>query len=148
MDYFPSHLSARSVGQRLIDVLAASEAVRASVAYATALGTAVNVAVVDVSGVMVAFLRMPGAPLHSIDIAIDKAYTSASFGFPTKAWMGAIGHDEGMKLGFSAQPRLIVFGGGLPVGQGDWLGGIGVSGASEAEDEECARAGLAAIGLA
>jgi len=36
----------------------------------------------------------------------------------------------------------------LPVGEGDWLGGIGVSGASEAEDEACARAGLAAIGLA
>ncbi|QLD50982.1 heme-binding protein, partial [Paraburkholderia fungorum] len=30
-----------------------------------------------------AFLRMPGAPLHSIDIAIDKAYTAASFGLPT-----------------------------------------------------------------
>ena len=99
-------------------------------------------------GNLMAFLRMPGAFIHSIDIAIDKAFTSASFGFPTKAWMGAIGHDEGMKLGFSARPRLIVFGGGLPVGSGDWLGGIGVSGASEAQDEECARAGLAAIGLA
>ncbi|HEX5698032.1 MAG TPA: heme-binding protein, partial [Rhodoferax sp.] len=61
MDYFPSPPSARSVGQRLIDVLAASDAVRSSVAYATALGTAVNVAVVDVSGALVAFLRMPGA---------------------------------------------------------------------------------------
>ena len=57
-----------------------------------------------------------------------------------------------MKLGFSAQPRLIVFGGGLPIrldaDSKDWLGGIGVSGASDAQDEECARAGLAAIGLA
>jgi uncharacterized protein GlcG (DUF336 family) len=126
---------------------AASAACSAAVAYATAKGWKINVAVVDRGGNLMAFLRMPGAFLHSIDIAIDKAYTSASFGFPTKAWMGAIGHDEGMKLGFSAQPRLIVFGGGLPVGSGDWLGGIGVSGASEAEDEECARAGLAAIGL-
>ena len=97
-----------------------------------------------------AFLRQPGAFIHSIQIAIDKAYTSASFGFPTKAWMGAIGHDDGMKLGFANQPRLIVFGGGVPVpgDGGEWIGGIGVSGASEAEDEECARAGLAAIGLA
>lgn len=91
---------------------------------------------------------MPGAFIHSINIAIDKAYTSASFGFSTKAWMKAIGHDEGMKLGFSAQPRLIVFGGGLPIGKGEWIGGIGVSGASEEQDEECARAGLAAIDLA
>ena len=96
------------------------------------------------------FLRMPGAFLHSIDIAIDKAYTAASFGFPTKDWMAAVGHDDGMKFGFSAQPRLIVFGGGLPlrVGDGEWIGGIGVSGASEAQDEECARAGMQAIGLA
>ncbi len=127
---------------------AASAACAAAVAYATEKGWKINVAVVDRGGNLMAFLRMPGAFIHSIDIAIDKAYTSASFGFPTKAWMGAIGHDDGMKLGFSAQPRLIVFGGGLPMGEGDWIGGIGVSGASEAQDEECARAGLKAIGLA
>ena len=107
-----------------------------------AKGWRINVGVVDRGGNLMAFLRMPGAFLHSIDIAIDKAYTAASFGFPTKQWMGAIGHDEGMKLGFSAQPRLIVFGGGLPIRVGaDWIGGIGVSGASEAEDEECAASG-------
>jgi uncharacterized protein GlcG (DUF336 family) len=137
-----------AITQPGITAEAAAAACSAAVAYATAKGWKINVAVCDRGGNLMAFLRMPGAFIHSIDIAIDKAYTSASFGFPTKAWMGAIGHDDGMKLGFSAQPRLIVFGGGLPIGSGDWLGGIGVSGASEAEDEECARAGLAAIGLA
>lgn len=128
---------------------AASAACAAAVAFAVDKGWRINVAVVDRGGNLMAFLRQPGAFIHSIQIAIDKAYTAASFGFPTKAWMGAIGHDDGMKFGFSNQPRLIVFGGGLPVpGEGgEWLGGIGVSGASEAEDEECARAGLAAIGL-
>lgn len=132
-----------------ITTQAAAAACAAAVAYATSKGWSINVAVVDRGGNQMAFLRMPGAFIHSIGIAIDKAYTSASFGFPTKAWMKYIGHDEGMKLGFSAQPRLIVFGGGLPIpGEaGQWIGGIGVSGASEAEDEECARAGLAAIGL-
>jgi len=103
--------------------------------------------VVDRGGNLMAFLRMPGAFLHSIDIAIDKAYTAASFGFPTKQWMAAIGHDEGMKLGFSAQPRLIVFGGGLPIRVGaDWIGGIGVSGAPvPTADDACAKAGIAAI---
>ena len=136
-----------AVSQPGIAAEAAAAACSAAVAYATAKGWKINVAVVDRGGNLMAFLRMPGAFIHSIDIAIDKAYTSASFGFPTKAWMGAIGHDEGMKLGFSAQPRLIVFGGGLPIGSGEWIGGIGVSGASEAQDAECARAGLAAIGL-
>ena len=126
---------------------AAATAVQAAVAHAEAKGWKINAAVVDRGGNLMAFLRMPGAFLHSIEIAIDKAYTAASFGFSTKDWMPAIGHDEGMKFGFSARPRLIVFGGGLPIGQKDWIGGIGVSGASEAEDEECARAGLAAIGM-
>ncbi|MFT3850903.1 MAG: heme-binding protein [Propionivibrio sp.] len=131
-----------------ISAEAAATAVRAAVAHAEANGWKINAAVVDRGGNLMAFLRMPGAFVHSIEIAIDKAYTAASFGFSTKDWMPAIGHDEGMKLGFSARPRLIVFGGGLPIGQGDWIGGIGVSGASEAQDEECARAGLSAIGLA
>ena len=127
---------------------AASTAVQAAVRYAEEHGWKINVAVVDRGGNLMAFLRMPGAFIHSIDLAIDKAYTSASFGFPTKAWMGAIGHDDGMKFGFSNQPRLIVFGGGMPICIGDdWIGGIGVSGASESEDEECAKAGLQAIGL-
>ena len=130
---------------------AAATAVQAAVAHAEANGWKINAAVVDRGGNLMAFLRMPGAFIHSIEIAIDKAYTAASFGFSTKDWMPAIGHDEGMKFGFSARPRLIVFGGGLPIADketgGDWIGGIGVSGASEAQDEECARAGLAAIGM-
>ncbi len=134
-----------------ISVEAAATAVQAAVAHAEAKGWKINAAVVDRGGNLMAFLRMPGAFLHSIEIAIDKAYTAASFGFSTKNWMPAIGNDEGMKFGFSARPRLIVFGGGLPIAGketvGDWIGGIGVSGASEAQDEECARAGLAAIGM-
>jgi uncharacterized protein GlcG (DUF336 family) len=127
---------------------AASTAAQEAVRHAAQHGWRINVGVVDRGGNLMAFLRMPGAFLHSIDLAIDKAYTAASFGFPTKAWMGAVGHDEGMKLGFAARPRLVVFGGGLPIRTGqEWIGGIGVSGASEAEDEECARAGLRALGL-
>ncbi|OWW20262.1 GlcG/HbpS family heme-binding protein [Noviherbaspirillum denitrificans] len=129
---------------------AASAAAQAAVRHAEKNGWRINVAVVDRGGNLMSFLRMPGAFLHSINIAIDKAYTAAGFGFSTKDWMAAVGHDDGMKLGFSAQPRLIVFGGGLPMRVeegGEWIGGIGVSGASEAQDEECARAGIAAVGL-
>jgi uncharacterized protein GlcG (DUF336 family) len=127
---------------------AASTAAQAAVRHAEKNGWRINVGVVDRGGNLMAFLRMPGAFLHSIELAIDKAFTAASFGFPTRQWMAAVGHDEGMKLGFSARPRLVVFGGGLPIRVGDdWIGGIGVSGASEAEDEACAVAGLAALGL-
>jgi uncharacterized protein GlcG (DUF336 family) len=140
------------VNQAHISSEAAMLATQAAVRHAEQHGWCINAAVVDRGGNLMAFQRMSGAYLHSIDIAIDKAYTAASFGFSTKDWMAAIGHDDGMKFGFSAQPRLIVFGGGLPIraaGEGlEWCGGIGVSGASEEQDEACARAGLAAIGLA
>ena len=150
MTNFPSASNTRSVGQRLIDVLAASDAVRASVAYAQALGAAVNVAVVDVSGVQVAFLRMQGAPLHSIDIAIDKAYTAASFGLPTSKWHGALQeHSEAVREGLVLRARFVAFGGGLPILEnGQRIGGIGVSGGSEQQDEAIALAGLKAIGMA
>ena len=136
-----------AVTQQVISAAAVSVALEAAIAHAERIGVRINVAVADCGGNLAGFLRMPGAFLQSIDIAIDKAYTAAGFGFSTKDWMQLIGHDEGMKLGFSARPRLVVFGGGLPIRAGGVLiGGIGVSGASEAQDEECARAALDAIG--
>ena len=136
-----------AVTQNTISWEAAHAAVEAAVQEAQRLGVRINVAVADASGNLVAFLRMPGAFPQSIAIAIDKAYTAGGFGFPTGDWMKVVGDNEGMKLGFSAQPRLIVFGGGLPIRSGGaLLGGIGVSGASEEQDGICAQASLRAIG--
>ncbi|MCL2656276.1 MAG: heme-binding protein [Betaproteobacteria bacterium] len=136
-----------AVTQSTVSWQAAHAATEAAVRHAEKIGVKINVAVSDAAGNLVAFLRMPGAFPQSIQIALDKAYTAGGFGFPTADWMSMIGHSEAMKLGFSAQPRLIVFGGGLPIRVGGTLaGGIGVSGASEQQDEACARAGLAAIG--
>ncbi len=143
------HSSAISVSQSVISADAAHTALAAAVAHARELGIAINVAVTDSAGVLAGFLRMPGAFLHSIDIAIDKAYTSASFGFPTAMWKEILANDEILKIGLAERPRLVIFGGGLPiVADGVRIGGIGVSGGSAEQDEECARAGLNAIGLA
>jgi uncharacterized protein GlcG (DUF336 family) len=92
---------------------------------------------------------MPGAFLHSIDIAIDKAYTAAGFGLPTSTWTEALAtHSRAVREGIPLRPRMVCFGGGLPLrSEGQLIGGIGVSGGSEQEDETCARAGLHAIGL-
>ncbi|HPE62195.1 MAG TPA: heme-binding protein [Thiolinea sp.] len=142
-------MNAVSVTQTLIDCNAAATAVQAAVAEAARLGVKINVAVVDPSGTLMAFLRMPGAPLHSIDIAIDKAYTAVSFGLPTHLWADAFKeHSPAVQDGLSGRPRFVAFGGGLPmVYQGERIGGIGVSGASEAQDQQCAQAGLQAIGM-
>ncbi len=138
-----------SVATADIDTTAAHAAVAAAVEHARSLGIAINVAVVDGSGTLMAFLRMNGAFLHSIDIAIDKAYTAASFGFPTSKWGGVIGDDELLRMGLNQRARLVLFGGGLPITAGvHRIGGIGVSGGSAEQDEACATAGLAALGLA
>ena len=128
---------------------AAAAAVTAAVREAEAAGIRINVAVVDAGGNLAAFLRMPGAFLHSIDIAIDKAYTAAGFGLPTAAWEGALQtHSPAVREGIPRRPRIVCFGGGLPLRhEGQLLGGIGVSGGSEEQDEMCARAGLAALEL-
>jgi len=136
-----------SVSQPIISWEAAHHAVEAAIQKAISLDVKINVAVSDTSGNLVAFLRMPGAFPQSINIAIDKAYTAAGFGFPTADWMKRVGDNQAMKLGFAAQPRHIIFGGGLPVrSEGILIGGIGVSGASEEQDTLCAQAGLNAIG--
>lgn len=138
-----------SVAMRTMDWHAALLAVGAAVQTAQDMGVRVNVAVVDASGVLAAFLRMPGAPLHSVDIAIDKAYTAASFGLATSQWSAALQqHSSAVREGIVLRPRFVAFGGGLPVMEnGQRIGGIGVSGGSEQEDEACARAGLTALGL-
>ena len=141
--------ASNSVATRVIDWPAAHRAVHAAALKATELGIRVNIAVVDPGGNLAAFLRMPGAFLHSIDIAIDKAYTAAGFGLPTSAWSEALrGHSPAVREGIPMRPRFVGFGGGLPLVEGDArIGGIGVSGGSEQEDELCAAAGRHALGL-
>ena len=133
----------------MIDWAAAHACVGAAVKAAGVLGVRVNVAVVDASGVLTAFLRMPGAPLHSVEIAIDKAYTAASFGLATSQWTAALQqHSSAVREGIVRRPRFVAFGGGLPVIEnGQCIGGIGVSGATEEQDEAIAGAGLKALGF-
>ncbi len=127
---------------------AAAAACDAAVAHARSLGIRINVAVTDAGGNLMAFRRMHGAFLHSIDIAIDKAYTAASFGFPTSQWASILTSDEALRLGMPHRPRLVVFGGGLPIyANGHLIGGIGVSGGSAEQDADCAHAGLRAADL-
>ncbi len=134
--------------QRTLTDEAAHAAVAAAVAHARSLGVRINVAVADTSGLLMGFLRMPGSFLHSIDIAIDKAYTAASFGFPTERWPALLEGDAGLRAGMPQRPRLVPFGGGVPMYAGsDCVGAIGVSGASAEQDASCARAALAALGL-
>lgn len=126
---------------------AAHAAVAAAVAHGRELGCAMNAAVVDGGGNLVAFLRASGAFLPSIDIARDKAYTAAAFGLSTDTLCQAVADPPVLRDGIAARPGVVLFGGGFPiVVDGQVVGGIGCSGGSEEHDRACARAGLAAIG--
>lgn len=108
------------------------------------MGVAVNVAVVDGGGNLAAFLRMPGAFLASIDFAIDKAWTANSFGMATVAFSQMLaGEEPAVRDGLLRRPRITAIPGGHPIRRsGQLAGGIGVSGASAAQDDEIAICGL------
>lgn len=116
--------------------------------HATATGHAFVVAVVDESGVLKAFSRMDGAPLLSVQIAQDKAYTAAGFGISTDGWHDFIKDDPPLAAGApTGIDRLVVFGGGYPITVDDRVvGGIGVSGGHYTQDMEVAQAALAVLG--
>lgn len=127
----------------------AQRAAQGALHHASAIGARITVSVLDGGGNPLAFLRMPGAPLHSISISEDKAYTALSFGVPTSAWESELRtQSDAVRQGLPLRPRFVMFGGGVPILAGEQVAGaIGVSGASEQQDEECATAGLVAAGL-
>mgnify|MGYP006244155845 FL=1 len=118
-------------------------------ALATKEGWKIIVAVVDRGADLVLLHRQPDSFRISIDIAINKAKTSANIPFPTRAIeqlaFGADGKPPGLP-GAAHIDGVVAFAGGLPIIIGGaQSGGIGVSGASADQDEQCAQAGLDAV---
>ncbi len=133
--------------KKSIDIVTAEKAIAAAAKKADELGLKMCIAVSDEAGDLKAFRRMDGAPKLSIQIAQDKAFTSASYGLPTHVWYEFIKDDPPLLHGITHTPRLIVFGGGFPIIlEGEVVGAIGISGGHYKQDMECARAALQAIG--
>lgn len=127
---------------------AALMACQEAINKAVELNIKINVSVTDSSGLELAFIRMNDSFIHSINIAKDKAYTSASFGFPTHTWTEIFKGAPHLEQGFSSRDRLIPFGGGLPIlHNNEKVGAIGVSGGTEEEDIICAKYAIKEIGL-
>jgi uncharacterized protein GlcG (DUF336 family) len=124
----------------------AQKMVDEAVAKAIELGVAENVAILDDGGNLKAFRRMDGAPILSIEIAQNKAYT-ALFGVPTQDFFDFIQGDPAMLAGIPTLARVAAYGGGFPIQvEGDIVGAIGLSGAPTVQkDEDCARAALALL---
>jgi uncharacterized protein GlcG (DUF336 family) len=124
----------------------AQKMVDQAVAKARKLGVAENVAILDDGGNLKAFSRMDGAPILSIEIAQNKAYT-ALFGVSTQDFFNFIQRDPSLLAGIPTLARVAAYGGGFPIKvDGEVVGAIGVSGAPTVQnDVDCASAALALL---
>src|SRR5580700_11716588 len=121
----------------------AQKMVDKALAKAGELGVSENVAILDDGGNLKAFGRMDGAPILSIEIAQNKAYT-ALFGVPTQDFFDSIQGDPSLLAGIPTLARVAAYGGGFPIQvDGEIVRAIGVSGAPTVQnDVDCARAGI------
>ena len=106
-----------------------------------------NIAVVDEGGNLVAQVRMDGAWIGSIDISINKAFTSRAFDIATKD-LAEHAQSGGQFFGIhvSNHGRIMIFAGGIPLRQDEKvIGAIGVSGGSGEQDHAVAEAGAAVV---
>ena len=124
----------------------AQKMVKAAVAKARELGVSENVAILDDGGNLKAFTRMDGAPIPTIEIAQNKAYT-ALFGVSTQDFFSFIQGDPSLLAGLPTLARVAAWGGGFPIKvDGEIVGAIGLSGAPTVQDDvDCARAALALV---
>ena len=114
---------------------------------AAEIGQPMNIAVADAGGNLVAHVRMDKAWMGSIDISINKAWTSRAFDIATKDLAGhSQSGDQFFGIHASNHGRVMIFAGGIPLKKGDQVvGAIGVSGGSGAQDHEVAEAGVQAF---
>jgi len=112
-----------------------------------AIDTKMNIAVVDSGANLVAFARMDGAWLGSLDISIKKAKTARYFDMDTGI-IGSLSQPGGPLFNIEhSNNGLITFPGGVPIknAAGEIIGAIGVSGSSVENDHTVAEAGANAI---
>ena len=117
--------------------------------HADRIGVPMNIAIVDEGGHLMAFARMDGAKISSIDIALNKAVGAA---IRKQATGPARSGDElstmmSLSLAIGSHARQTPIRGGFPLeANGECVGAIGVSAGTEDQDVEVARAGVAAFG--
>ena len=124
----------------------AQKMVDAAVAKAREIGVSENVAILDDGGNLKAFTRMDGAPIPTIEMAQNKAYT-ALLGISTQDFFNFIKSDPSLLAGVPTLARMAAWGGGFPIKlNGEVVGAIGLSGAPTVQnDVDCAIAALALI---
>jgi uncharacterized protein GlcG (DUF336 family) len=121
--------------------------IEAAVGTAESMSVAVTIVIVDESGVLKEMHRMDGAPLVSVQTAINKAFAAVAIGMPPDDFYAAIKEDGAAVASFATRPGLALIAGGLPVRSGERVAGaIGVAGAmTGAEDRRIAEAAIKSL---
>ena len=125
----------------------ATRVIMAAEKKAQEVGQPMNIAVVDEGGNLKAHVRMDNAWIGSIDISINKAFTSRAFDIETKE-LAKHSQSGGQFFGIhvSNHGRIMIFAGGMPLKKdGKVVGAIGVSGGSGEQDQAVAEAGAKAF---
>jgi uncharacterized protein GlcG (DUF336 family) len=132
-----------------VTLQAARKVIQAGEAKARDIGQPMNIAVVDAGANLVAFERMEGAWIGSIDISINKAFTARAFDLETKALgENSQSGDQFFGIHASNQGRIMIFAGGVPLKhKGQVVGAVGVSGGSGKQDQAVAEAAAKAFDL-
>ncbi len=117
----------------------------AAEARAREIGINVSISVVDPRGDLVAAHRMDGARWFTPEVARGKATVSATFGAPSADFVDRASTPVMQSLNMMAQGGLVYGQGAVPVNRGSLEGGVGVSGGSSQQDEDIAKAGVAAL---
>ena len=127
-----------SEAKRIIDLI---------VERALQMQKAAVIAVADSHGELIAFARMDGAPISSIRIAANKAWTAARERKPTKEIGEKVRHPEkGHDIAYYGDPKFVGWGGGIPLWKnGEVVGAVAVSGLSSNEDISLASLGAELI---
>ena len=131
----------------MVNLADARRIIAAAEAKAVEIGQAMNIAVVDGGGNLVSHVRMDGAWIGSIDISINKAFTSRAFDITTKDLAdNSQSGDQFFGIHVSNRGRIMIFAGGIPLKKrGKVVGAIGVSGGSGEQDHDVAAAGAKAF---
>jgi len=130
-----------------IDYFEAKRAVDLIVEKALQMQKAAAIVVADAHGDLICFARMDGAPVSSIHIAMNKAWTAARERKPTKEIGDKVKHPEkGHDIAYYGDPKYVGWGGGIPVWKdGEVVGAVAVSGLSSNEDIALAMLGVELI---
>jgi len=110
---------------------------------AAQMGITVTAVVVDEAGRVIAMGRMDKARPVTVDMAMNKAYTAASFQQPTEELAGVAGPTRFQSLVVSSSGRIMPGGGAMPIVEGvNVVGAIGIAGGTDEQDQKCCAAAL------